>query len=84
MRERDWCQEPADRIYDLREITVPGKRLDEEPAFAEGIFAYHVLLEPSKFGDAHYCLYFKDEKTEGQGGRIDWSASLDESSRVDI
>lgn len=41
------------------------KLSEKEPALKEGIFTYHVSLEPGTFGDIYYCLCFKDEEPEG-------------------
>ena len=41
------------------------KLSEEELALEEGIFTYHVSLEPGKFGGVYYCLCFKDEEPEG-------------------
>lgn len=65
MRERDWCQEPEVRIYDIREITVPAEAFRKGASIKEGIFTYRVSLEPGTFGDIYYCLCFKDEEPEG-------------------
>ena len=65
MRKRDWCQEHADRIYDLREITVPTETL------RRGAYRGHFHSSESwKLRDTYYYFYFKDKETKGQWGYI--------------
>ena len=44
LREGDWCQEPADRIYDPREIAVPAESLRKRSQCGEVVFTSHAHL----------------------------------------
>ena len=43
LREGDWCQEPADRIYDPREIAVPAESLQKSSQCVERSFSLLML-----------------------------------------
>lgn len=68
----------ADKLLCLLKLS------EEELALKEGIFTYHVSLEPGKFGDTYYCIYFKDEEPEGNEVTEIGHCHRDVSGRVGI